>query len=106
MTSHDLKSLLSTTDARTWARWFMSTQEDASAEGRTLVDEATMIGWFANALETGRTAGLHDIHGLRLELEAQTAQLQFLRGVLAAADLMADRAMDAVTAYLMARRAT
>lgn len=51
------RELLATTDAQVWARRFMETQRAASAEGRTIVDEGTMIGWFANAIEVGRDAG-------------------------------------------------
>ena len=48
--------LLSTTDAQVWAEEFMAT-----FAGRIVgeaVTEGTMIGWFANAIETGRSAGI------------------------------------------------
>jgi hypothetical protein len=46
--------ILSTTDAVVWAREFVK----VAASGRVAVDEATMVGWFANAIETGRNAGI------------------------------------------------
>lgn len=51
------RQLHATTDAHVWARRFMETQRDASAEGRSIIDEGTMIGWFANAIEVGRAHG-------------------------------------------------
>lgn len=44
--------LYATTDAAVWAAEFMA----VLAEG-VEIDEGLMIGWFANAIETGRTAG-------------------------------------------------
>lgn len=41
-------------DAAKWAAEFMQVQQDARS-GR--LDEGAMIGWFANALEAGRSAG-------------------------------------------------
>lgn len=41
--------LLCTTDAQVWAEEFAKVQPT--------VDEGLMIGWFANAIETGRRAG-------------------------------------------------
>jgi hypothetical protein len=46
--------LLSTTDATVWAREFWELY-GGSVEG--YLDEATMISWFAGAIETGRSAG-------------------------------------------------
>jgi hypothetical protein len=43
------RKLLSTTDAAVWARHFVELFPDA--------DEELMLGWFANAIETGRSAG-------------------------------------------------
>ena len=40
------------TDARKWAEAFMQIFPD------TGLDEGIMIGWFANAIENGRDAGL------------------------------------------------
>lgn len=46
------KTLNGETDARIWAQEFMKLA-DTEAE----IDEGLMIGWFANAIEAGRTAG-------------------------------------------------
>lgn len=43
--------LLATTDAAVWAYYFKKQFGDVAP------DEATMITWFANAIETGRDAG-------------------------------------------------
>lgn len=61
-------TLLATTDAWVWAeefcrifRGYTIINEDYAAEGGGVperhVGEGTMIGWFANAIETGRDAG-------------------------------------------------
>jgi hypothetical protein len=51
--------LLSTTDAQKWAQEFMRLFGDKRDE----IDEGLMIAWFANAIETGRTAGeRYDAH--------------------------------------------
>lgn len=47
------ENLHDTTDAQVWAREFMRTVIDNGA----LIDEGFMLGWFANAIETGRDAG-------------------------------------------------
>jgi hypothetical protein len=41
------------TDGAAWAREFMIRFADRREE----IDEGLMIGWFANAIEAGRTAG-------------------------------------------------
>jgi hypothetical protein len=55
----DNLNLIDTTDARIWANeWVRIAREiEAADDGRTVIDEGWMIGWFANALETGRRAG-------------------------------------------------
>jgi hypothetical protein len=50
------KGLLGTTDAEIWAAEFVRIFNGASI-GAGLVDEGTMLTWFANAIETGRDAG-------------------------------------------------
>lgn len=45
--------LIQTTDARMWATEFMARWQHRLEE----VDEGLMLVWFANAIETGRTAG-------------------------------------------------
>jgi hypothetical protein len=45
--------LLSTTDASVWAEEFMAEFGDRKQD----IDEGLMIGWFANAIETGRSQG-------------------------------------------------
>ena len=47
--------LVSTTDARVWAQQFILT---VSEHPQIPTDEGTMTGWFANAIEAGRGAGL------------------------------------------------
>jgi len=66
------KLLLSTTDAQVWAREFCKLfspiptkngyPDDVSAHGWA---EGLMISWFANAIETGRSAGLAQGSSLR-----------------------------------------
>lgn len=72
--------LHSTTDAQVWAREFMRIFEGAtvtndgtvqtpsgtwlSGSSVRAVDEGTMIGWFANAIEVGRSAGFNDAREL------------------------------------------
>jgi len=53
--------LHSTTDAQVWAEeWCKVAREiaDAAEPGRQVIDEGWMIGWFANAIEIGRAAGV------------------------------------------------
>jgi hypothetical protein len=50
-------TLLSTTDARIWAREFIEVQSSGVS-----VDEDLMIGWFATAIEVGRIAGERNDH--------------------------------------------
>jgi hypothetical protein len=56
--------LLSTTDATVWASKFVQQFDKRSVRIDTQhtddVGEGTMIAWFANAIETGRTAGHQD----------------------------------------------
>lgn len=44
------------TDGQAWAREFLR-RFDGEPVGGDRVDEGLMIGWFANAIETGRSAG-------------------------------------------------
>lgn len=50
LTEHELYS---TPDAMAWAREFVATVQEHPA---IPYDEATMLGWFANAIEAGRLA--------------------------------------------------
>ncbi len=52
-----MTDLHATTDAQVWAKAWCETATIAVGEGRSLIDEGWMIGWFANAIEAGRTAG-------------------------------------------------
>lgn len=55
--------LHSTTDAMVWAKEFINlittdqTPDDHESVTYIEVDENLMLGWFANAIETGRSAG-------------------------------------------------
>lgn len=67
---------INTTNAQVWAEEFMNSlptisnnigkevgiiverAADGVENGPWLIDEGTMIGWFANAIEAGRDAGL------------------------------------------------
>lgn len=51
--------LSATTDAQMWAKeWCRIANEiEAADDGRQVIDEGWMIGWFANAIEVGRDAG-------------------------------------------------
>lgn len=51
--------LHSTTDAQVWAReWCRIAKAFLEADdGRLIIDEGWMTGWFANAIEVGRAAG-------------------------------------------------
>jgi len=51
-----------TTDAALWAGEFVATFKGAAIGGHGLVDEATMLAWFANAIEAGRNAGRAQHH--------------------------------------------
>jgi hypothetical protein len=59
-----------TTDAQVWAEEFCRIFDGyvitydgyVSDGGDDIVDEGTMIGWFANAIEVGRAAGYADGH--------------------------------------------
>lgn len=55
-------SVTQTTDAQVWAReWCRIAREiEAADDGREVIDEGWMIGWFANAIEAGRDAGSHE----------------------------------------------
>src|SRR5580692_1114276 len=45
-----VKKLYSTTDAQVWAREWCRIARELKAEGKDLIDEGWMIGWFANAM--------------------------------------------------------
>jgi hypothetical protein len=47
--------LYSATDAQEWARQFIEIISDPANTGADPTDEGFMIGWFANAIETGRS---------------------------------------------------
>lgn len=55
----DELDLLNTTDAEKWAEAFMEEFGDHKED----IDEGLMFSWFANAIETGRTAGETKIKG-------------------------------------------
>lgn len=57
----DPNDLHDTTDAQKWAKAFCERNPDA--------DEGTMIGWFANAIETGRSAGARLVDHLQAEVK-------------------------------------
>lgn len=52
------KKLHGTTDAMVWAEeWCRIAREiEAADDGRQIIDEGWMVGWFANAIEIGRNA--------------------------------------------------
>lgn len=45
-----IKKLLVTTDAMVWAQEWCRIARDLEAEGKSLIDEGWMVGWFANAM--------------------------------------------------------
>lgn len=47
----DVEKLYATTDARVWARAYL---EVVNEKHWLATDEGFLIGWFANAIETGR----------------------------------------------------
>lgn len=59
--------LHSTTDAHVWAEEFVRLFDRRLVvrgnftAGTFFVDEGTILGWFANAIETGRTAGRYEL---------------------------------------------
>jgi hypothetical protein len=58
----DLNRKLETTDAMVWAEEWCKIATKIAIREQTwvaLVDEGWMVGWFANAIERGRTAGYH-----------------------------------------------
>ena len=59
------------TDAQKWARTFLSMDFDPDN-----LDEGLMIGWFANAIEAGRSAGTHDHAALIAENKALREELR------------------------------
>jgi hypothetical protein len=50
--------LHSTTDGMVWATEFCNLFLVLDRRDGTTIDEGTMVGWFANAIEIGRSAGL------------------------------------------------
>lgn len=50
---------LETTDAKVWAEEFVRIVTDPGNPGADPTDAGFMVGWFANAIERGRTAGYH-----------------------------------------------
>jgi len=57
----DTRRLLETTDAAVWATKFVEIFRGEIVGGETegaRLDVGTMIGWFANAIETGRNEGI------------------------------------------------
>lgn len=65
------------TDAEKWAEEFVSMFR-ASVVSRApgSVDEGVMIGWFANAIEAGRSAGLVDENGIDWKMRATAAETE------------------------------
>lgn len=57
MTDGQLLAYLGT-DVRRWAEVFVQRVRDMPG---LALDEGAMIGWFANAIETGRTAGRQEL---------------------------------------------
>jgi hypothetical protein len=53
MTQNSQVEVTQTTDALVWAKEFMRLFEDRRED----IDADLMLTWFANAIETGRTAG-------------------------------------------------
>lgn len=49
------RRLLSTTDAMEWAQAFVAVVAD---DPHKCLDVGLMVSWFANAIETGRAAGV------------------------------------------------
>jgi hypothetical protein len=54
-----IHKLLATTDAMVWAQEWCIVARKLEYLGKPLIDEGWMVGWFANAIETGRDAGYH-----------------------------------------------
>jgi hypothetical protein len=54
----DYLELLETTDAAVWAKAFTERWGLFTPDGVVADAEGLMLSWFANAIETGRTAGL------------------------------------------------
>lgn len=48
------RRLLGCTDAQVWAQGFVNL---INSSDPPTIDEGLMLGWFANAIEAGRTAG-------------------------------------------------
>jgi hypothetical protein len=53
----EINELLRTTDGNTWATEFIKLNKDKK------IDHEMMLGWFANAIETGRSAGIRQVAG-------------------------------------------
>jgi lipopolysaccharide biosynthesis regulator YciM len=51
-----VERLLATTDAMVWAEEWCASATKIVAEGRSLIDPGWMVTWFANAIETARSA--------------------------------------------------
>lgn len=56
------RRLYASTDAQVWAaEWCNIAREISGADdGRQVIDEGWMVGWFANAMETARAAGYRE----------------------------------------------
>jgi hypothetical protein len=70
-----------TADAGTWAEaWCRVAREVIKDDDRDLIDEGWMVGWFANAIETGRAAGRGDaferVQALDRKLDENVTQLE------------------------------
>jgi hypothetical protein len=63
--------LIDDTDARRWAQEFLATITPWVAHSE--LDEGFMIGWFANAIETGRRHHPAQVEADRLAVEAALA---------------------------------
>jgi hypothetical protein len=66
VSDHTAHTLLATTDAMTWATEFCrifkaQTITDVPQDVQGIVDEGTMLTWFANAIETGRNQGRREL---------------------------------------------
>lgn len=55
MTSVDQAKLFATTDASVWAEEWCRIAISLDLDGRPVIDEGWMIGWFANAIETAKS---------------------------------------------------
>jgi hypothetical protein len=87
---------LDTVDAQTWAKAFIKTIKDPKFEVPNIWDEGFMIGWFANAIERGKTEVSRKVEPAIRDFLYQAAKLRDDHGHSLSQNVYVDRLRQVV----------